>query len=105
MGDPKNHPPKIHTMTEVFPSMPNLKAIVFDLMGTCCDWHSSILPALQASPAHHHPTSILPTRTCHRLESWLLQRDPLTISSTLAGGRYRCHASASVGSTAGREGI
>lgn len=27
------------------------KAIIFDLMGTCCDWHSSLLPALQASPS------------------------------------------------------
>ncbi|KUJ23709.1 haloacid dehalogenase [Mollisia scopiformis] len=27
-----------------------LKALVFDLMGTCCDWHSSLLPSLQASP-------------------------------------------------------
>ena len=36
--------------------MPNLKAIEFDFMGTCCDWHSSILPALQASPS----TTLLP---------------------------------------------
>jgi len=27
------------------------KALVFDLMGTCCDWYSSILPALQAAPS------------------------------------------------------
>lgn len=27
-----------------------LKVLVFDLMGTCCDWHSSLLPSLQASP-------------------------------------------------------
>ena len=29
----------------------NPKALIFDLMGTCCDWYSSILPALQAAPA------------------------------------------------------
>ena len=33
------------------------KALVFDLMGTCCDWKSSILPALQAAP----PLSALPS--------------------------------------------
>lgn len=27
------------------------KALVFDLMGTCCDWKSSILPALQCAPS------------------------------------------------------
>ena len=27
------------------------KALIFDLMGTCCDWKSSILPALQAAPS------------------------------------------------------
>jgi FMN phosphatase YigB (HAD superfamily) len=30
------------------------KALVFDLMGTCLDWHSSILPALQSSPQLPH---------------------------------------------------
>jgi hypothetical protein len=27
------------------------KALIFDLMGTCCDWFSSIVPALEASPS------------------------------------------------------
>lgn len=31
------------------PAVP--KALVFDLMGTCTDWYSSILPALQVAPA------------------------------------------------------
>lgn len=31
-------------------SAPAPQAILFDLMGTCCDWLSSILPALQAAP-------------------------------------------------------
>ena len=31
------------------PAIP--KAIVFDLMGTCVDWYSSILPALESAPA------------------------------------------------------
>ena len=31
------------------PAIP--KAIVFDLMGTCVDWYSSILPALENAPA------------------------------------------------------
>jgi hypothetical protein len=26
------------------------KALIFDLMGTCCDWYSSLLPALASSP-------------------------------------------------------
>ncbi|KAL8726448.1 MAG: hypothetical protein Q9166_006726 [cf. Caloplaca sp. 2 TL-2023] len=26
------------------------QAIIFDLMGTCCDWHSSILPELLSAP-------------------------------------------------------
>ena len=30
------------------PAIP--KAIVFDLMGTCVDWYSSILPALESAP-------------------------------------------------------
>jgi 2-haloalkanoic acid dehalogenase type II len=28
------------------------KVIFFDLMGTCCDWLSSLLPLLQSSPPH-----------------------------------------------------
>lgn len=28
------------------------KAIFFDLMGTCCDWLSSLLPALRSCPPH-----------------------------------------------------
>lgn len=31
------------------PAVP--KAIVFDLMGTCVDWYSSILPALKSAPS------------------------------------------------------
>lgn len=27
------------------------KALIFDLMGTCTDWYSSILPALQSAPS------------------------------------------------------
>ena len=30
------------------PAIP--KAIVFDLMGTCVDWYSSVLPALESAP-------------------------------------------------------
>ena len=26
------------------------KALIFDLMGTCCDWHSSIVPAIASCP-------------------------------------------------------
>lgn len=37
--------------------LPKPKAVLFDLMGTCCDWHSSILPALRAAP----PIDALPT--------------------------------------------
>ncbi|KAJ7604084.1 hypothetical protein FB45DRAFT_1044208 [Roridomyces roridus] len=29
--------------------MPRIKAILFDFMGTCLDWHSSIVSALPAS--------------------------------------------------------
>ena len=32
------------------PSSTHTKALIFDLMGTCCDWLSSILPALEAAP-------------------------------------------------------
>jgi 2-haloalkanoic acid dehalogenase type II len=31
---------------------PTQKAIFFDLMGTCCDWLSSLLPLLQSCPTH-----------------------------------------------------
>lgn len=27
-----------------------IKALIFDLIGTCTDWHSTILPALHAAP-------------------------------------------------------
>lgn len=30
---------------------PGTKAVIFDLIGTCTDWHSVILPALHAAPA------------------------------------------------------
>jgi len=29
----------------------NYRALVFDLMGTCCDWHSSILQVLESLPS------------------------------------------------------
>jgi len=32
------------------PYSPGTKALIFDFMGTCTDWHSSVLPALQAAP-------------------------------------------------------
>ena len=38
-------------MSSAAPNPSNPKALIFDLMGTCCDWHSSILPALQSAPA------------------------------------------------------
>ncbi|KAF2713925.1 (S)-2-haloacid dehalogenase IVA [Pleomassaria siparia CBS 279.74] len=31
---------------------PRQRAIFFDLMGTCCDWLSSLLPLLKSCPAH-----------------------------------------------------
>lgn len=31
------------------PAVP--KAVVFDLIGTCVDWYSSILPALESAPS------------------------------------------------------
>jgi 2-haloalkanoic acid dehalogenase type II len=33
-------------------SQPRTKAIFFDLMGTCCDWLSSILPLISTLPPH-----------------------------------------------------
>ena len=37
------------------------KALIFDLIGTCCDWYSSILPALQAAPSIPAlPANVLP---------------------------------------------
>ncbi len=38
-------------MASVAPTPSNPRALVFDLIGTCCDWYSSILPALQSAPA------------------------------------------------------
>lgn len=40
-----------------------VKAILFDLMGTCLDWHSSILPLLETSPPH----PFLPTGSLSQL--------------------------------------
>jgi len=44
------------------------KALIFDLMGTCTDWHTSILTALQSTPTlypqpniEHNPTQISST--------------------------------------------
>ena len=31
---------------------PPIKAILFDLMGTCLDWYSSLVPLLEISPPH-----------------------------------------------------
>ncbi len=31
--------------------LPPPEALIFDLMGTVCDWHSALLPALSSSPA------------------------------------------------------
>ncbi|KAH7379801.1 haloacid dehalogenase [Cadophora sp. MPI-SDFR-AT-0126] len=50
-------------MTVVISPVSNLKAVIFDLMGTCCDWHSSIVPALQSSP----PTPLLPSSSLPNL--------------------------------------
>jgi 2-haloalkanoic acid dehalogenase type II len=45
-----------HTTTMASPLAPSqptrTKAIFFDLMGTCCDWLSSLLPLLQSLPSH-----------------------------------------------------
>ena len=38
------------SMSHVFDTP--IKAILFDLMGTCLDWHSSIVPLLETSPSH-----------------------------------------------------
>lgn len=43
------------------PAIP--KALVFDLIGTCCDWYSSVLPALQAAP----PLPALPAAALEEL--------------------------------------
>lgn len=43
------------------PAVP--KAIVFDLIGTCVDWFSSILPALESAPS----TSALPAECLPQL--------------------------------------
>ncbi|KAL6721980.1 hypothetical protein ACLMJK_001085 [Lecanora helva] len=39
------------------------KALIFDLMGTCCDWNSSILPALHSAPS----TAALPSEVFPQL--------------------------------------
>ena len=43
------------------PAVP--KAIVFDLIGTCVDWYSAILPALESAP----PTPTLPLQSLPQL--------------------------------------
>lgn len=43
-------PPVLITKRDIPNSRP--KALIFDLMGTCCDWFSSIVPALESSPSH-----------------------------------------------------
>jgi hypothetical protein len=39
---------------------PTQKAIFFDLMGTCCDWLSSLLPIFRSLPPH---SSLNPAET------------------------------------------
>ena len=41
-----------------------IKALLFDLMGTCCDWRSSIEPLLSSTPAL---SSRLPTADLQQL--------------------------------------
>ena len=42
---------------------PPPKALIFDLMGTCCDWYSSILPILGSAP----PLPSLPLKALEQL--------------------------------------
>jgi len=43
---------KVYTTMSAVANSPAIpKALVFDLMGTCTDWYSSVLPALHAAPA------------------------------------------------------
>lgn len=51
------------TMSAVSTSPAIPKAIIFDLMGTCVDWYSSILPALETAPA----TPALPSKSLPQL--------------------------------------
>lgn len=37
--------------TSSYGSASGPKALIFDLMGTCTDWYSSVLPALQSAPS------------------------------------------------------
>ena len=39
-------------LDKLHPRDPPIKALLFDLMGTCLDWHSSIVPLLETSPPH-----------------------------------------------------
>jgi hypothetical protein len=54
-----NLPPVLITKRDIPNSRP--RALIFDLMGTCCDWFSSIVPALKNSPSHPSlPSSGMP---------------------------------------------
>lgn len=57
---PASHlPPIVIGKRDIPTSQP--KALIFDLMGTCCDWFSSIIAALEASPPLPNiPKSSLP---------------------------------------------
>lgn len=49
-------PPVLITKKDIPNSRP--RALIFDLMGTCCDWFSSIVPVLETCPSHPNlPTS------------------------------------------------
>ncbi|KAL2038820.1 hypothetical protein N7G274_008578 [Stereocaulon virgatum] len=52
-------------MAASVPGPSNPKALVFDLIGTCCDWYSSVLLALQAAP----PIPALPADSLPHLAS------------------------------------
>ena len=42
-------------------SLQDCKAVVFDLMGTCTDWHSALLPTVTALPPLEPPLEITPS--------------------------------------------
>lgn len=42
-------------------SLQSCKAVVFDLMGTCTDWHSALLPAVTTLPPLEPPLEITPS--------------------------------------------
>ena len=42
-------------------SFQDCKAVVFDLMGTCTDWHSALLPSITALPPLVPPLQLTPS--------------------------------------------